>query len=187
MPSGCIVTQRFTVSAATGHDGRIYAFAGSDGSGSILASVEARNKPVVLAELTITPAVVVGGESAVGTVTLSCSALPTGLLVTLAPTVSGARVPTSVTVAGRAATTFSITTSTVTTIESWNISGNRGGDHEIRPRHGESVGQRIAELARLGAMRRYPVSARVNQGQNDFAECTRPVDLESSPQARLFR
>jgi N-acetylneuraminic acid mutarotase len=127
MPSECMVTQRYTVSAATGHDGRIYAFGGSDGSGNILASVEARNKPVVLAKLTITPAVVVGGESAVGTVTLSHPAPPTGLVVTLASTLSAAKVPTTVTVSpGRTTKTFAIMTGTVTSTESGKISGTVG-------------------------------------------------------------
>ncbi len=37
-----------------------------------------------------------------------------------------------------------------------------------------------------GPMRRYPVSARVNQVQNDDAECARPVELEAPPQGELF-
>jgi putative SOS response-associated peptidase YedK len=36
-------------------------------------------------------------------------------------------------------------------------------------------------------MRRYPVSTRVNQVQNDDADCATPVDHDSSPsQAQLF-
>lgn len=37
-----------------------------------------------------------------------------------------------------------------------------------------------------GAMRRYPVSTRVNQAQNEDAECAREVELESPPQGELF-
>jgi putative SOS response-associated peptidase YedK len=37
-----------------------------------------------------------------------------------------------------------------------------------------------------GAMRRYPLSNRVNQVQNDDAECARPVESESAPQGQLF-
>lgn len=37
-----------------------------------------------------------------------------------------------------------------------------------------------------GAMRRYPVSTRVNQVQNDDAECAKPVELEPAPQGLLF-
>ena len=36
-------------------------------------------------------------------------------------------------------------------------------------------------------MRRYPVSTRINQVQNDDAECTEPVEREASPaQSMLF-
>lgn len=35
-------------------------------------------------------------------------------------------------------------------------------------------------------MRSYPVSARVNQVQNDDAECSTPAGLEESPQGQLF-
>ena len=133
LPSECMVTQRYAVSAATGADGRIYAFGGS-ASGNILASVEARSKPVVLAKLTITPTVVVGGGSAVGTLTLSRPAPPTGLVVKLASTLSAAKVPASVTVsAGRTTKTFSITTSTVTSTESGNISGTVGAITKSAP------------------------------------------------------
>lgn len=38
----------------------------------------------------------------------------------------------------------------------------------------------------MGPMRRYPVSARVNQVQNDDAECAMPVELEAPPQGELF-
>ena len=37
-----------------------------------------------------------------------------------------------------------------------------------------------------GAMRRFPVSTRVNLVQNDDAECARPVELEVPPQRLLF-
>lgn len=37
-----------------------------------------------------------------------------------------------------------------------------------------------------GPMRRYPVSARVNQVQNDDSECAVPVELEAPPQGELF-
>jgi putative SOS response-associated peptidase YedK len=37
-----------------------------------------------------------------------------------------------------------------------------------------------------GPMRRYPVSARVNQVQNDDAECAMPVELVTPPQGELF-
>jgi putative SOS response-associated peptidase YedK len=37
-----------------------------------------------------------------------------------------------------------------------------------------------------GSMRRYPVSTRVNQVQNDDAECANPVELEPAPQGQLF-
>jgi putative SOS response-associated peptidase YedK len=36
-------------------------------------------------------------------------------------------------------------------------------------------------------MRSYPVSTRVNQANNDDPECALPVELETSPQAQLFR
>jgi hypothetical protein len=132
LSSECMVTQRYNLSAATGFDGRIYAFGGSDSSGNVLASVEARNKPAVLAKLTVTPAVVVGGQSAIGTITLSGPAPPTGLVVTLASTISAARVPSRVTVAGgQKKKIFSITTSTVTTTQSGNISATEGAITKI--------------------------------------------------------
>jgi putative SOS response-associated peptidase YedK len=37
-----------------------------------------------------------------------------------------------------------------------------------------------------GSMRHYPVSTRVNQVQNDDAECAKPVELEPAPQGQLF-
>lgn len=37
-----------------------------------------------------------------------------------------------------------------------------------------------------GAMRSYPVSTRLNQVQNDDAECAKPVELEPPPQGVLF-
>lgn len=37
-----------------------------------------------------------------------------------------------------------------------------------------------------GTMRRYPVSTRVNQVQNDDAECAKPIELEPTPQGQLF-
>lgn len=35
-------------------------------------------------------------------------------------------------------------------------------------------------------MRSYPVSTRLNQVQNEDAECARPIELEAPPQGRLF-
>jgi len=37
-----------------------------------------------------------------------------------------------------------------------------------------------------GSMRRYPVSTRINQVQNDDAECAKPVELKPVPQGKLF-
>lgn len=37
-----------------------------------------------------------------------------------------------------------------------------------------------------GAMRRYPVSTRLNQVQNDDEDCARPIEMESPPQGQLF-
>ena len=37
-----------------------------------------------------------------------------------------------------------------------------------------------------GAMRRYPVSSRVNLVENDDTECAKPVELEAPPQGSLF-
>jgi putative SOS response-associated peptidase YedK len=37
-----------------------------------------------------------------------------------------------------------------------------------------------------GPMRRYPVSTRVNQVQNDDADCAKPVELEVPAQSQLF-
>src|SRR5215469_16614632 len=38
-----------------------------------------------------------------------------------------------------------------------------------------------------GTMRRYPVSARINQVEHDDAECARAVELKSAPQGSLFQ
>ena len=35
-------------------------------------------------------------------------------------------------------------------------------------------------------MRRYPVSTRLNQAQNDDAGCAQPVELDAPPQGELF-
>lgn len=35
-------------------------------------------------------------------------------------------------------------------------------------------------------MSAYPVSSRVNEVQNDDADCAKPVELESAPQGQLF-
>ena len=37
-----------------------------------------------------------------------------------------------------------------------------------------------------GAMRRYAVSTRINQVQNDDAECAKAVEVEVPPQGSLF-
>ncbi len=37
-----------------------------------------------------------------------------------------------------------------------------------------------------GLMRRYPVSTRVNQVQNDDAQCSEPIELETTAQGQLF-
>lgn len=37
-----------------------------------------------------------------------------------------------------------------------------------------------------GAMRRYPVSTRINLVENDYAECARAVELDVPPQGSLF-
>ena len=41
-------------------------------------------------------------------------------------------------------------------------------------------------LPYAGAMRRYPVSIRINQVQNDDAECAKPVVLEGLAQGQLL-
>jgi putative SOS response-associated peptidase YedK len=38
----------------------------------------------------------------------------------------------------------------------------------------------------VGSMRRYPVSTRINQVQNDDVECAKPIELETAPQGQLF-
>ena len=53
------------------------------------------------------------------------------------------------------------------------------------------TGQNTESALRLlspytGPMRRYPVSTRVNQVQNDDADCTKPVELEVPAQSQLF-
>jgi putative SOS response-associated peptidase YedK len=37
-----------------------------------------------------------------------------------------------------------------------------------------------------GEMRRYAVSSRINQVQNDDVECSKPVEFEAPPQGQLF-
>jgi putative SOS response-associated peptidase YedK len=38
-----------------------------------------------------------------------------------------------------------------------------------------------------GEIRRYAVSTRINQVQNDDEECTKPVESEAPPQGQLFK
>jgi putative SOS response-associated peptidase YedK len=62
-------------------------------------------------------------------------------------------------------------------------------DYDLWLDPGMSDVQAISELLRpydASRMQCYPVSSRVNQVQNDDAECSAPVPLESPPQRTLF-
>ncbi|HKP82199.1 MAG TPA: VCBS repeat-containing protein [Pyrinomonadaceae bacterium] len=83
--------------------------------------------PLSLTAVTLSPASVVGGNSAQGTVTLSAAA-PAATVVTLAGNNAAATVPASVTVAaGASSASFAVTTGTVNATMSAIISGTFNG------------------------------------------------------------
>jgi hypothetical protein len=83
--------------------------------------------PLSLSALTLSPATVVGGNSAQGTVTLSAAA-PAATTITLASSNAAATVPASVTVAaGASSASFTVTTGTVNATMSAIISGTFNG------------------------------------------------------------
>ena len=102
-------------------------FQGTKGSGqdSFITKV---NDPAVLTTLTVTPAIVIGSNSATGRVTLSAPAPAAGAKVTLTDTLAAATVPVSVTVpAGATFKTFTITTTVVSALQSGTVSGSYNG------------------------------------------------------------
>ena len=83
---------------------------------------------VVLNSLTLTPASVIGGQSATGVVSLTGPAPTTGAVVNLASVNSAANVPSSVTVAaGASSASFPITTASVSATTFGNISASYAG------------------------------------------------------------
>jgi hypothetical protein len=81
-----------------------------------------------LTALSISPASLVGGNSATGTVTLSDPAPAGGLVVTLSDNSTAVTVPASVTVpAGATDATFTITTATVAAATSATVTATAGG------------------------------------------------------------
>lgn len=84
--------------------------------------------PVALSSISVSPSPVLGGQSAVGTVTLNGTAGSVGVVVTLQSSDAVAVVPRSVTVpAGATFTTFAISTTVVGAQHVVTISGSEGG------------------------------------------------------------
>ena len=83
--------------------------------------------PAALASVGVTPATVVGGQSATGTVTLSAAAASGGAPVSLTSANPAATVPSSVTVpAGASSANFVVTTSPVGSATAGNITASYG-------------------------------------------------------------
>ncbi len=84
--------------------------------------------PPTLAQVTVNPAIVVGGTSAQGTVTLSGPAPAGGAVVSLSSSNPAATVPATVTVpANGLSAIFTITTTAVSAVTELNISGSYNG------------------------------------------------------------
>ena len=56
----------------------------------------------------------------------------------------------------------------------------------LNPRPGDTAAALRMLVPYTGAMRRYPVSMRLNQVQNDDEDCARPIEIEPPPQGQLF-
>jgi len=96
---------------------------------NVLGTASASNPPPSLAQVTANPAIVVGGTSAQGTVTLSGPAPAGGAVVSLASSNPAATVPLTVTVPANASSaTFTITTVAVGAPTQLNISGSYNGN-----------------------------------------------------------
>jgi hypothetical protein len=96
---------------------------------NVLGTASANNPPPSLAQVTVNPAIVVGGASAQGTVTLSGPAPAGGAVVSLASSDPSATVPLTVTVPANAfSATFTITTTAVGAVTQPNISGSYSGN-----------------------------------------------------------
>lgn len=86
--------------------------------------------PLVLSSVTVSPITVVGGNSSVGTVTLSGVAPAGGATVTLSSNSSSAQVPAAVLVpAGAITVTFTVITGVVSNSTLLTITGQYGGTH----------------------------------------------------------
>ncbi len=95
---------------------------------NVLGTASANNPPPSLAQVTVNPAIVVGGSSAQGMVTLSGPAPAGGAVVNLASSSPSATVPTTVIVpANSFSATFTITTVAVSAVTQLNISGSYNG------------------------------------------------------------
>jgi len=95
---------------------------------NVLGTASANAPPPSLALVTVNPAIVVGGTSAQGTVTLSGPAPAAGAVVSLASSNPAATVPLTVTVPANAVSaTFTITTTAVGAVTQLNISGSYNG------------------------------------------------------------
>jgi hypothetical protein len=81
-----------------------------------------------LTSVTVNPSSVIGGQSAMGTVTLTSAAPAGGAAVTLSSTNNAASVPSSVTVsAGATSANFSVTTTSVTSTTIGDITASHSG------------------------------------------------------------
>jgi len=96
---------------------------------NVLGTVSGSAPPPTLAQVTVNPAIVVGGTSAKGTVSLSGPAPAAGAVVSLASSDPSTTVPLTVTVPANAVSAnFTITTTAVGTVTQLNISGSYNGN-----------------------------------------------------------
>ncbi|HXP47493.1 MAG TPA: discoidin domain-containing protein, partial [Terriglobales bacterium] len=96
---------------------------------NVLGTVSGSAPPPTLAQVTVNPAIVVGGTSAQGTVSLSGPAPAAGAVVSLASSDPSTTVPLTVTVPANAVSAnFTITTTAVGTVTQLNISGSYSGN-----------------------------------------------------------
>ncbi len=108
--AGGSTTDTFTINTVGVSSQTTSTISGSDGTNTATGNLTIY--PANLTSLSISPTSVAGGSTAIGTVTLSGNAPPTGLQISLSSGNSVAQVPANLTVpSGSSSATFSITTS----------------------------------------------------------------------------
>jgi hypothetical protein len=136
MPSGVTVAEGqsvttfsivTSVTTAAGFGGAYHLDLQASYGGSTPSATLTINPPLFLSSLSVAPGSLVGGNTAVGTVTLNGPAPAGGALVSLASNSAAATVPAGVLVpAGQTVATFSVPTSAVTTPTSVTLTATYG-------------------------------------------------------------